>query len=256
MAELLSAAQLVEQARGEYRRAFGSVDIPVAIPSNLVLEAQIVAEGEGYGFLKPFYFPSGATSLDSPTPLRWKKLNRWFFEQMTGRKPNISPDAARIGSYWTLFDESKRPDFVGDNKFGIILATGRDLNKIKDPSHTGSRTTRFGVSMTEQDGFVFPELAKPLRLVDYIAQGLVVIRRPKAAEFNFAGNLRYQYLGEDSTWEGFDDRSQADLRLIGGRSNHGGLGSIDYRWIGSHDGDVAFRPLVVFLPQSQSLVIW
>lgn len=256
MSEFLSVTQLVEQAKEEYRRDFGTVDIPVVEPSQLVLETQRVADSEGFGFLKPFHFPCGETRLDSPTPPGWKKLNRWFFQQMTGKKPNVSPDAAKIGAYWTLFDESKRPEFAGDEKFGIILATGRDLNTIKDSSSTRLRTSRFGVSMNEQDSYVFPELAKPLRLVDHIAQDLVVIRRPKATEFNCAGNLRYRHLGEDPTWEGFDDKFAVGYRLFGGHSASGGLGGVDYGWTGNHDGGIAFRPLVVFLSQPQNLITW
>lgn len=256
MVELLSASQLVEQTREDFRRAFGSMDIPVATPSNLVLETQRAAEDAGYGFLKPFYFPLGETRLDSPTPPGWKKLNPWFFEQMKGRKPNVSPDAAKIGAYWALFDESKRPEFVEDEMFGIILATGRDQNKIKDPSSTRPRISRFGVSMNEQDKYVFPEFAKSLRLVDHIAEGLVVMRRPKVVEFNFAGNLRWKHLGEDPTWEGFDDRFGDDGRLIGGYSSIGGLSDVDCLWFVRHDGLIAFRPVVVFLSQPQSLVTW
>lgn len=256
MSEFLSSSQLVEQAKEEYRRDFGTVDIPVAESLELVLETQKVAEGEGYGFFKPLYFPLGETRLDSSTPPGWKKLNPRFFEWMTGKKPSVSPDAAKIGAYWTLFDESRRSEFAGDEKFGIILATGRDLDQIKDPSRTRSRTARFGISMDEQDRYIFPELAKPLRLVDHIASGLVAIRRPKAVEFNFAGNLRYKHLGEDATWEGFDDIFEADRRLIGGCSDDGGLSRVHCYWTGHHDDDITFRPLVVFLSQPQSLVTW
>lgn len=261
MSEFLNATQLVEQAKEEYRRAFGTVDIFVATPSKLVLETQRVAEDKGYGFLKPFYFPSGETRLDSPKPPGWIKLDSRFFEWMTGEEPGeepmVSPDAAKIGPYWTLFDESRRPEFAGDEKFGIILRMGRNLSEINDPSHSRSSTSRFSVSMDEQDRYVFPKLARPLRLVDHTASGLVVIRRPKASEFNFAGNLRYQYLGEDSTWEGFDDKfGLVDGRLGGGGSDLSGLSVVDFRWAGFHYGDIAFRPLVVFLSQPQSLVTW
>lgn len=255
--ELLNPSQLVEQAKEEYRRAFGTqVDIFVATPTDLLLETRRVAEGTGYGFLKPLYFPLGETRLNSPMPPGWKKLDTWFFEQMEGKKPKVDPSAAKIGAYWALFDASKRPEFVGDEKFGMILATGRDRNKIKDPSNTRPRTSRFGVSMDEQDGYVFPELAKPLRLVNHIAQGLVVIRRPKTAEFNYAGHLHWKHLGEDPTWEGFDDKFGAAYRLIGGGSGDGGLSYVYCDWSDRHDGGIAFRPVVVFLSQPQNLITW
>lgn len=258
MAEILSSSQLVEQAKEEYRSTFGSVDICVVAPPELVLETQKVAEGKGYGFFAPLYFPFGETRLDLPSPEGWVKLQEGFFNQMEGNKPNVSPDAARIGPYWTLFDESKRPEFSGDEKFGIILTQGRDSDRIGIPDHVKylPKTSRFGVSMDEQDGYVFPELAKPLRLVEQIAQGLVVIRRPKAAEFNFAGNLRYKHLGGDPTWEGFDDHFEGADRLVGGDSDYGGLSYARYGWPDRHYGAVAFRPLVIFLFQPQSLITW
>lgn len=258
MAELLNGSQLVEQTKEQYRSTFGNADIAVADPAELVLETQRVAVGEGYGFFAPTYFPFAETRLDSPAPSGWKKLNRWFFDSMRGTKPQVSPDAAKIGPYWTLFDESVRPAFSGDGKFGLILVRGREEDKIAVPDLVKhlDRTSRFGVSMDEQDNFVFPELAKPLRLVDKIAERLVQVRRPKAAELNFVGNLKLQHLGEDPTWEGFEDKFGDVRRLIGGRSGVGGLSDVSYDWSDCHGGDVAFRPAVVFSSQPQSLVTW
>lgn len=257
MSEFLSASQLVESTKEEYRNAFGNVDIPVAVPTELVLETQRMAEGEGYGFLKPLYFPFAETRLDAPTPDDWEKLEPGFFDYMSGRNPSVNPEAAKIGPYWTLFDESKRPEFAGDEKFGLILARGRDEGLI-DPEHICDveKTFRGGVSMDEQDRYVFSELVKPLRLVDHIAQALVVIRRPKAAEFNFAGNLRYKHLGGHPAWEGFEDKYRVDRRLIGGGSVYRGLSRVGCIPSDVNDGHFHFRPLVVFLFQHQNLITW
>lgn len=258
MLELLNASQLVEQTKEQFRGAFGSANIAVADPTELVLETQRVAVGEGYGFFAPTYIPFGETKLDSPTPSGWKKLNRWFFYYMRGTKPQVSSHAAKVGPYWTLFDESIRPEFSGDEKFGLILVRGREQGRIAVPDHVKHLTkdSRFGVSMDEQDNFVFPELAKPMRLVDKIAKGVVQVRRPKAAEFNFVGNLKLPHLGEDPNWEGFGDKFGDGVRLVGGHSGVGGLSRVVYDWSDGHRGGVAFRPVVVFLFQPQSFVTW
>lgn len=258
MAEILNAKQLVEHAREELKGSFGNLEIPVLEPTELLLETQRVAWGEGYGFLRPLYFPSGEIRLDSPSPQGWVKLNSWFFDRMRGTEPSVNPDAAKIGPYWTLFDESNRANFEGDGQFGLILSRGRDEGQIKIPADVShlERTSRAGVAMDEQDSYVFPEFARPLRLVDPIAQAVAVIRRPKAAEFNFAGNLRLRHLGEHPNWEGFDDKFGANYRLIGGRSSRGGLAYVDYQWTCHPFSRLVFRPLVAFLSQPQSLVTW
>ncbi len=258
MSELLSSSQLAEQTNEQYRRVFGNTNIVVANPTELALETQRIAQGEGYGFLTPCYFPFGETKLDSPGPLGWKKLEPWFFDQMRGTNPRVSPDAAKIGPYWTLFDESVRPEFSGDEKFGLILVRGRQQGKIAVSDHVKhlAGSSRFGISMDEQDGFIFPELAKLLRLVDKIAEGQVSIRRPKVAEFNFVGNLKLKHLGEDRTWEGFEDKFGDNNRLIGGDSRFGGLSYVRCRWRDGRHVELAFRPIVVFSSHSQSLVTW
>lgn len=267
-AEWLTASQLVEKTKHELERPFKG-EIFVTPPSDLFLETQRVAEDKGCGFLKPIYFPLGVTGLDSASPKGWIKLEEWFFKQIRERK--IRQDATRIGAFWALFDDSKRPSyhngiqmFKNDQQFGLILVRGREIGGKKGgiavPDHLKyvPNNSRFGVSINGQDRFVFPELAKLLCLVDRIREGIVVIRRPKAAEFNFAGNLRYPHLGQVDTLEVFEDifKGARGGHLYGGYSAHGGLADVSEDPFDYCDDYIAFRPLVAFPSSNPSLVAW
>ena len=148
--------------------------------------------------------------------------------------------------------------FERDEQMGLILAQARNEGQIDVPEHVKHLPgeSRFGVSMDKQDQVVFPRLAERWRLIEAIAQGQAKIRRLKAAEFNFVGNLRLPHLGEANTWEGFEDKFGVDDRLFGGRSVPGGLAYVSYVWSDFHDGRLAFRPLVEFSSQNQSLITW
>src|SRR3989304_6660264 len=142
-----------------------------------------------------------------------------------------------MGAFWALVDESRRPNyddgtqmFKEDEQMGLILAQARNKGQIAIPGHVKhlQGESRFGVSMDEQDQVVFPRLAEQWRLVKAIAQGQARIRRLKAVEFNFAGNLHLRHLGEADTWEGFEDKFGGGRRFIGGRSGRGGLASVHF----------------------------
>lgn len=263
--EILTPSQLVEKTRVELAKPFANSapNIFIVDPPAILFESQRVTDGEGIGVMKPIYFPLGETRLDSSLPDGWVKLQQWIFDQI--KAGNVSPDALRIGAFWALFDESKRPKYDGgkqmfekDEQMGLILAQARNEGQIAIPDYVKhlSGESRFGVSMDEQDRVVFPRLAEKWRLVEAITQGQVRIRRPKVAEFNFAGNLRYPYLGEANTWEGFEDKFEVGGRLVGGDSDFGGLADVDYSWSDNLADFMAFRPLVEFSSQNQSLITW
>lgn len=263
-AELLTPAQLVERTRVELGKPFASStpNIFITEPPAILFESQRVVNGEGIGVMELIYFPLGATRFDSPLPDGWVKLQQWVFDQI--KAGNVSPDALRIGAFWALFDKSRRPNydsgkqmFERDGQMGLILAQARNEGQIAIPDHVNlPGESRFGVSMGEQDQVVFPKLAEKWRLREAIAQRQGRVRRPKVAEFNFAGNLRYPYLGEADTCEGFEDKFGADCRLFGGDSDSGGLARVYYDWSDNHDDGVAFRPLVEFSSHNQSLITW
>ncbi len=247
--ELLTPTQLVEKAHEE-ARAFG-IDVPVSKPTEQFIETQKIAEGEGLGVFDPLHFVAVTLSQDAKYPGLVTPLGPWLYDQI--RNGYVAESSLQIDESWALFDGSERPDYDNgkqmfkDDPLAPLLEAGRRLGQIAVPSHVSGVPigSRFGVSMDEQDGFVFPKLAERLRLVDAVAAGTAEVRRPTVAEFNYAGNLRYAHLGEANTWEGFNDKFGDGRRLIGGYSDDGGLSSVHYCPTGLHHDGVAFRPLVV-----------
>jgi len=87
---------------------------------------------------------------------------------------------------------------------------------------------------------ILPEIAKKFG----VSQSQ--IRLPKAIEFNVLGNMHHSEWGETNTWEWFEDSFEADSRLVGGRSDVGGLALVNHLSSASPYDNVGFRPLVVF----------
>ncbi|MEK7517730.1 MAG: hypothetical protein AAB583_04220 [Patescibacteria group bacterium] len=80
--------------------------------------------------------------------------------------------------------------------------------------------SRFGISLNNICSYVFPELGKRLRLEDKIKDDRqAFIRTPKLMEFNFAGNVRYPFLGKADTWEWLYDTLGGRTWLICGSSD-------------------------------------
>ena len=126
--------------------------------------------------------------------------------------------------------------------------------------------SRFGISLNNICSYVFPELGKRLRLEDKIKDDRqAFIRTPKLMEFNFAGNVRYPFLGKADTWEWLYDTFGGRSWLICGSSDPFNLrdwgisprqrigpfvskGLAAYSSVqGENSYDrVAFRPVIVF----------
>lgn len=111
--------------------------------------------------------------------------------------------------------------------------------------------SRFGVSWDElygKDGI----LAKAAQVLGFPSEQ---VRSPYAEEYNFVGNmfnyLRNKFneplpdLGSTNSWEWCENVYGSNSRLIGGGRERGGLAGVHCRWRGTHDGNVAFRVLVV-----------
>jgi len=84
MLEILTSAQLIEQTRVKLGNSFprSTFDIVIAEPPAILLESQRVMHGEGFGNMKPIYFPLGETRPDSPLPDGWVKMQQWVFDQI------------------------------------------------------------------------------------------------------------------------------------------------------------------------------
>ncbi len=251
----LNITQLVEREHNALKTFFGK-EVPVAQPPALLAETLRVAEGEGLSIFQPLYFPAIEFKQNSRFPGWSVKPEEWYWEQIKGGR--VDKDAAKLGGYWSLFDESRRPNYDNgkqmfkDDPLEAILVMGRHEGKIEVPDYLREvpKESRFGVSPDEQDKFVFPALTDSLRLFNREHSGQVQVRRPTEMEFNFTGNLRYPYLGQANTWEWLHDSFGDDDRLVGGCSDGGGLADVSDDWHGNRHDDTAFRPEVVFLPQA------
>jgi len=252
--DFLNRSQLVEREH-EALRAFFGKEVPVLTPPSELFETLKVAEVEGFGkILKPVYFPAVKFEQADEYP-GWKvKPEEWFWDEI--KEGFLKKSAVRLGGYWGLFDESRRPNYNGgrqmfpEDPLAPVLAKARKEGRIAVPDLLNyvPEGSRFAVSSDEKDQTVFPQLAKILRLTKSVA----IVRRPTEMEFNFAGNLRYPHLGEANTWEQLNDKWGGSFWLTGGNSEMGGLADVHYDC--TYDGcsnvrqDIdAFRPLVVFL---------
>jgi len=245
----IDVSQLVEREREALRTFFGK-EVSVDIPPAILLETLRVAEDKGFGILKPLYFPKIKFKQTDEYP-GWKvKLRDWYWEKIIGGR--VSNEAAKLGGYWALFDESRRPNdnesrqMFPEDPLAPMLTQARERGSIavSDFVKHVPKGSRFAVSPNEQDRTVFPQLAQILRLNEVAAR----VRRPTAIELNFAGNLRYSHLGEANTWEWLDDNFGNGGWLVGGCSNFGGLYFVCL-WHDDRIGNAAFRPLVVFSPK-------
>ena len=251
----LNITQLVEREHNALKTFFGK-EVPVVQPPALLAETLRVAEGEGLSIFQPLYFPAIEFKQNSRFPGWSVKPEEWYWEQIKAGR--VDKDAAKLGGYWSLFDESRRPSYDNgkqmftDDPLEAILVRGRHEGKIEVPDYLREvpKESRFGVSPDEQDKFVFPSIADSLGLLTRVANGQAQVRRPTEMEFNFVGNLRYPHLGQANTWEWMQDRFEDDYRLLGGHSDYGGLAYVSYDWSDYHNDSIAFRPVVAFLPQA------
>lgn len=245
------SSQLIEKEHEVLREFFGK-EIPVVAPPSELFETLRVAEVEGFGrILEPIYFPVVEFKQDDKYPGWGVNPERWYWNQIGARR--VNKDAAKLGGYWGLFDKSRRPNYDGgrqmfpEDPLSPMLTKARREGRIAIPDFVKHvpKGSRFAVSPDEQDRTVFPELTKILRLTESAAR----VRKPTEMEFNFAGNLRYPHLGKAVTWEWLHDKFGGYGRLIGGRSDAGGLAYVYHDWSDVHYDGVAFRPLVVFSPK-------
>lgn len=241
--------QLIEAEQAALKVFFGK-EVAVTAPPSMLFETLRIAETAGLGgILEPIYFPEITFKQTDEYP-GWKiKPEKWYWKKISAGK--ISKDAAGLGGFWTLFDKSRRPNYDGggqmfqEDSLATILSQAKEEDRILGVRGV-PKGSRFAVSTDEQDQIVFPKLAEILQLVEDVT----IVRRPTLVEFNFAGNLRYSHLGEANTWEWLHDKFAGGYRLIGGLSERGGLAGVYRDWPSDHGADVAFRPLIVFLPNT------
>jgi len=236
---LLTASQLVEKAHEELKTKLNR-EIRVPKPPSLLLETQRVADGEGFKFFEPIYFPKlSYRRLSDEHVIAWEGWIDWLAFNgpfaVKGFKSGSSnfPNPSTFGGFWALFDKTPRPNFNegkqlfdNDEQLGSIIAE-RITSRQENLSHV-PKTSRFGISLNDVCSFVFTDLSRRLRLEDKVKMRLenrvkkdavAFIRTPKLMEFNFAGNTRYPFLGKADTWEWLYDTLDARNFLICGSSD-------------------------------------
>lgn len=197
--------------------------------------------------------------LPPPRP-EYLEIYRIFMAEGFNWEPIVYIEGKRAA--YALFDQSVRPNYnegkqlFKDDGLVSILKKGRRSGRIlmNEWTLTVPPESRFGVSWKEIHSFVVPEV---IQLSHHLSRLVEVsgteLRVPTKSHFQFAGNLRYAHLGEANTWEWLYDRATLSTnRLLGGRSDHGGLETVMDDSPLSHNDHFAFR-LEVLTP-SQKLV--
>ena len=205
------------------------------------------AEKAGIGVFEAHHLSDITLTKDTNVEGWDKKPENWYWDQI--KNGEVSPDAAKLPGSWVLIDKTPKPDYKDGKQlhekdpFGPLLVKLREDKKIQSIKGMPD-TSRFGISHNELTQVVLPEIAKLLGV------DASQVRLPKEIEFNLIGNLKHPEWGNTNTWEWLNDKFEDDDRLFGGSSGSGGLARVDYRWSGNHDGNLAFRPLVVVSPKA------
>lgn len=232
-------------------------ELKEAQPPERVLEVLETA-GKRYGDMyEPIAVPTVTLRETTRYPQGWVPAAKWFFEML--REGKIFPaDAATISQAWLLWDKTTRPNYDGgrqlyygngNDPLSHELAELRKQGAIGISFHTQHipTTSRFGVSTGELDRKMLPLHAQNLGVRSDLGEQVIV---PPYGLFNFIGNTRHPELGKVNTWEWMHEKFGGGDRLLGGRSDGGGLAGVCCSTSGGHYGSVGFRPLVVFPPKA------
>lgn len=204
------------------------------------------AEKAGLTFFEPYRLSGLTLNKDSNVDGWDKKPEDSYWGAI--KNGNVSQDAPKLPDAWVLIDKTQKPDYRDGKQMyekdplGTLIARLRKTGKIQKVKGT-PEASRFRISHDELFQVVLPEIANLLGVE------ASQVRLPKIIEFNVMGNLKHPEWGTTNTWEWFDDKFGGGRRLIGGRSDVGGLASVSRRWRGAHYDDAAFRPLVVVSPK-------
>lgn len=178
-------------------------------------------------------------------PRGWVRLERWYGQQI-GK--TIAKGAAILRPAHVLIDTTPKPNNDGgrqlypNDQFGPMMSLLREGGKILVPDDYKHvpETSRFAVTSVERESSFDPAFAQVLKVEPN------KVRVPTAAENNFIGNVWHPELGQNNTFEWYADVFGNDYRLVGGRSDRGGLADVYDVWSDDRYGHIGFRPLVVF----------
>lgn len=234
--------QLVPQQKEAWKQFLGR-EIVVPQPPQELLDVWTHAIEQGITVFEAHFLPKTELKQNSKYPGWLVKPKEWFWQKI--KEGKVAKDAAKLKGSWVLIDASPKPNYndgqqlYENDPFAQTIVTLRGKDAIQTPANTPS-TSRFKISWDEIHGQVLPEIARLLEV-----EGKKV-RLPKEIEFNIIGNIHHPEWGQTNTWEWFEDSFEADGRLCGGDSSHGGLADVGDDWSGDRSDGIGFRPLVVF----------
>lgn len=274
--EHFDSTQLIAQAKADQFAFLGiekSVSQPPAALSSVLSRLRELGLKEVEGI----YIPQATVNEGDSYPGQRMPIGEQYYQwYKAGQVSKASPE---LPGEWVVVETFRRPDYASIKKLkeghgeeqdtyrpesdqmGAIIRDGRFEGKIKTRDEAGPivpylpQDSRFGVSINQQDDYVFPEFAKTIGI------GGISLRRPTLAELNYLGNLsRLAHLGEATTLEavqdvylGIADRNAKgatgkwpERAIITGSSVRGGVSGIDYMLAKDQVDAVTFRTLVEF----------
>ena len=285
--ERSSQQSIVEQAKVDYVGFFGR-QLEISQPPQLLISTLASLQANGIHEIEAIYFPKASLGR-ADGYLGWDtKIGSDYYDWLEiGQVTKASPDLFGI---WAIVDTSRRPDYAPTKALKVkweanpnasekrpvydlkphdgleeIIQLARSKEEIEYRDYWGlilsylPYTSRFGVSIDEQDGVVFPALGEKIGLTESINSGKAVIRRPTLAEFSYLGNLdRFSHLAQYGTSEAVRDVYKGILdpgnknahnfprAIVSGNTRHGGVAQVDYLLADDHGDAVSFRFVIAF----------
>ncbi len=293
--ETLGSSSLIKQARVD-SAGFVGRQLEIPEPPQLLLTTLASLQAIGLNETKGIFFPRLTLGKADNYP-GWKtRIGNDYYDWL--KAGQVSKASPALSGFWAIVDTSQRPDYAPTrhlkekweavpkgtiqhpndpephNAIEQIIRDARSKGEIETRDYWGAilpylpTTSRFGVSTDEQDGIVFPRLAKAIGLKvasdaksqnPIIEDGKVEVRRPTLAEINYLGNLdRFIHLNKYGTSEAvldvyrgiLDPKDQEAHKfpraIITGNTRREGVGQIDYILADDHADAVSFRFMIAF----------
>lgn len=212
-------------------------EIDVPPPPQKLLDTWKEAKEKGFTSFEAHYIPKLTIKGNESYP-GWKvKPNDWILY-------NYGPDILKLQKHWILIDNTTE---LGQNDpFGSVVEELRDKGRIDDFT---PRNSRLHASKDELNEAINPAIAKELGVSS------VMVRAPKAIEYNLIGNIFHPEWGAGNVDIWFDDTnyggSTSNSEESDGLSNlaqNGGFERGDGGGDAAFDSTpmIAFRPMIVF----------
>lgn len=212
---------------------------PISVPRapQTLWKALDATKAARINIFSPHFLPLVKIDKDGKYPGWKRKPQDWFWEQLVERE--LDEASADLPGVWVLVDKSGyQRDPLEPMLGGLFESRYRksDFPTLEDYD------PRVDISADELDMKVYPEISNRLKL----NSANVVVRSPRAIEFNFLGNLHYPEFGKSPNSIWLEDLHKSGSRLVSGNAKRGGLSGIDWRRPDQRYDVVGFRPMIVF----------